>query len=74
MSKEVSDGLRRSVREASVELVIMGWDEGDASSSCWRVVRESLGKSYSDCDDSDIPPALEALDLFIQRMKDETRR
>ena len=76
ISKEKTRELKECVREVSLALSrIEHFTESgvDPTITTWDVVRNALGKSYSECDDADIPKALEALNLFIERVKNEKR-
>lgn len=66
--------LKERVREISDELTASGLIYNKQPEFLvWDIVRDALGKSYADCEDVDIPRALDALEFFLERLKSETR-
>jgi hypothetical protein len=64
MSDEVSRRLKGAVRDAS-SIGIMGGE----TTQIWDMVRELLGKSYADADDSDALRAIEKIEEMISMVE-----
>ena len=64
-SNESTLQLRESVKRVAEKLIRDNVTYEAAKSYVWSHLRTCLGKSYGDCDDSDLPKAIAIINLLI---------